>query len=369
MSNRGVLSDIFNSILDSPLLQAWRVVATIRDTGIEPLRTWVPSRLLDDGAQVIDVTEFDDAEAMLLAKEMPALAPLLFGSDQVQAIVRRPFFAGVLIKRHAGDTSVPSSEIELATAWWAGGGYGAEVARAGHRRKTLVGLAEAGAATLGRRIPALGVDPQALAELEADGIVRYVRTGQIVRFVHDIYFEWSFLQLLVSEGDQWLKVIRQVGEPPVLGRVVELLSQTELKDGQDWQKYLGLLEGSTDVRSQWLRAWMVGPFGLPSFRTHESTYNAAILADDARRVAKLAVWFQAEKTKANPIALDGNAFPDLDLIQRLRIADSLAWPSDMDTWRRCCCWLLRRIDDIPTSIRPDIVAVFAGLAARRCGHC
>jgi hypothetical protein len=175
------LSDIFNSILDSPLLQAWRVVATVRDTGIEPLRTWVPTRLLDDGAQVIDVTEFDDAEAMLLAKEMPALAPLLFGSDQVQAIVRRPFFAGVLIRRHAGDTSVPSSEIELATAWWAVGGYGAEVARAGHRRKTLVALAEEGAATLGRRIPALGVDPQALAELEADGIVRYLRTGQTVR--------------------------------------------------------------------------------------------------------------------------------------------------------------------------------------------
>ena len=222
----------------------------------------------------------------------------------------------------------------------------------------LVALAKEGAATLGRRIPRLGVDPQALAELEADGIVRYVRIGQTVRFVHDIYFEWSFLQLLVSEGDQWLSVIRQVGEPPVLGRVVELLSQTELKDGVDWQKYLELLEGATDVRSQWLRAWLVGPFGLPSFWTHESMYTAAMLVDGARRVAKLAVWFQAEKTKANPLALDGKAFPDLELAQRLRIADSLAVPSDIDTWRRCCYWLLRRIDDVPTSIRPHLVTVF-----------
>jgi hypothetical protein len=356
--HRGVLLDIFNTVLNSPLLQTWRVVATVRDTGIEPLRTWLPRGLLDDGAPVIDVTQFDDAEATLLAKEKPALAPLLFGSEQVRAIVRRPFFAGVLIRRHAAETSVPSSEIELATAWWAGGGYGAEAARAGHRRNALVSLAQAGAATLGRRIPALGLDPQALAELEADGIVRFVRTGQMVRFVHDIYFEWSFLQLLVSQGEQWLSIIRQVGEPPVLGRVVELLSQTELKDGRDWRNYLELLEGATDVRSQWLRAWMVGPIGLPSFWTHESMYNATMLADGARRVAKLAVWFQAEKTKANPMALDGKAFPDLELAQRLRLADSLAWPSDVDTWRRCCYWLLRRIDDIPTSIRPDVVAVF-----------
>ncbi|MBN1210300.1 MAG: ATP-binding protein [Myxococcaceae bacterium] len=358
VGQRGVLLDIFNTLLSSPLLRTWRVVATVRDTGIEPLRTWLPSRLLGDGVPVIEVTEFDDTEARLLAKMKPTLAPLLFGSEQVRAIVRRPFFAGVLIRRHGAETSVPNSEIELATAWWVGGGYGAEVARSGHRRAALVGLAQAGAATLGRRIPVLGVDPQALEELEALGVVRHVRTGQTVRFAHDIYFEWSFLQLLVSRGEHWLAVVRQVGEPPVLGRTVELLSQAEFRDRQDWQKHLELLEGTTDVRSQWLRAWMVGPFGLPSFQTHESTYNAAMFADGAKRVAKLVVWFQAEKTKANPMALDGKFAPGLELTQRLLLADSLAWPSDIDSWQRCCYWLLRRIGDIPVSIRPDVVAVF-----------
>jgi len=356
--HRGILLDIFNTMLNYPLLQSCRVIATVRDTGIEPLRTWMPSKLLYDGASVISVTGFDDAEAELLAKERPVLAPLLFGSEQVQTIVRRPFFAAVLIRRHATETSVPSSEIELATAWWAGGGYGAEAPRAGHRRNALVALAQAGAVTLGRRIPALGVDPQALTELEVDGIVRHIRSGQTVCFVHDIYFEWSFLQLLVSKGEQWLNVIREVGEPPVLGRVVELFSQTELTDGANWQKYLEQLEGTTDIRSQWLRAWMVGPFGLPSFRTHESIYNMAMFVGGARRVAKLVVWYQAEKTMANPMALDGKVFPDLELTQRLLLGDALAWPSDIGTWKRCCGWMLRRIDDIPTSIRPDVVAVF-----------
>jgi len=356
--HRGILTDIFNTILDSDLLTNWKVVATVRDTGIEPVRTWLPRKLLDVGAAVIDVAGFDDDEAASLAQSKPALSPLLFGTEQVRAIVRRPFFAGVLIRRHPSDTNAPSSEIELATAWWAGGGYGADPTRAGHRRNVLVELARRGAPTLGKRIQILGVDPQVLVELKADGIIREVRAGHTVDFVHDIYFEWSFLQLLVSQGRQWLDVIRQVGEPPILGRTVELFSQSELKDGTDWQGFLEQLEGATDVRSQWLRAWMVGPFGLPSFQNYEQTYNTVMFADEARRVAKLVVWFQAEKTKANSTVLRGDAIPDLDMIQRIRLADSLAWPSDMNTWGRFIAWLIRRNADIPTSFIPDVVAVF-----------
>ncbi|WP_237247948.1 hypothetical protein [Sideroxyarcus emersonii] len=356
--HRGILTDIFNTILDSDLLANWKVVATVRDTGIEPVRTWLPRKLLVVGAAVIDVAGFDDDEAASLAQSKPALKPLLFGTEQVRAIVRRPFFAGVLIRRHPADTNAPSSEIELATAWWTGGGYGADPTRAGHRRIVLVELARRGAPTLGKRIQILGVDPQVLVELEADGIIRQVRAGHTVDFVHDIYFEWSFLQLLVSQGGQWLDVIRQVGEPPILGRTVELFSQSELKDGNDWQGFLERLESATDVRSQWLRAWMVGPFGLSSFQNYEQTYNAAMFAEGARRVAKLVVWFQAEKTKANPNILGNGALPDLGLIERIRLADSMAWPSDMSTWARFNSWLIRWIHNIPTSTLPDVVAVF-----------
>jgi hypothetical protein len=358
IGNRGVLQDIFHAILNSPCLENWHVIVTVRDTGIESVRTWLPVRFFDRGGCVIEVEGFDDLEAEALAKEKPALGPLLFGSEHVRAIVRRPFFASVLIRHYPTEAQVPSSEVELATAWWVGGGYGAEAARAGYRQHALVQLAQAGAAQLGRRISSQGIDPQSLAELEADGIIRQVRSGHTVCFVHDIYFEWAFLQLLIGKNEKWVDVIREVGEPPVLGRVVELLSQAELKDGEEWQERLVHLETIVGIRSQWLRAWMLGPFGLPDFASHESNFTSTMLADGARRVAKLAVWFQAEKTKPNLKALSNENFPNFDLVQRLVVADALAYPSDFAAWLRFCDWQLLHIDSIPVRLRPEIVAVF-----------
>ncbi|WP_422403539.1 hypothetical protein [Pseudomonas sp. GZD-209] len=358
LGSRGVILDILHTIIDSPLLATWKVVVSVRDTGMEPIRTWLPSSIFDRGAQLIDVNGFDDNEAKILATAKPALRPMLFSDDQVKQIVRRPFFAGVLMQRSTADAGQPGSEVELATAWWEKGGYGAVTARAGKRRSALVQLAHAGANQLGRRIPSLGIDPEALAELEADGIIRQVRTGQTVGFVHDIYFEWAFLQYLISKGERWLEVIREVGEPPVLGRVVELLSQSELQYGEDWKTYLLQLEATTGVRAQWLRSWLVGPFGIPAFPAHETTCNDVLLGNEGKLLSKLVVWYQAERTKANPTPLNAELFPNLELSKRLMFADALAWPSDFDAWHRFCLWLLKNINDIPTSIRSDVVSVF-----------
>ncbi|MCP5793541.1 hypothetical protein NL312_31920, partial [Klebsiella pneumoniae] len=43
---RGVITDLMAQILTSPALSGWRIVATARDAGIEPLRSWVPTALM-----------------------------------------------------------------------------------------------------------------------------------------------------------------------------------------------------------------------------------------------------------------------------------------------------------------------------------
>lgn len=358
VEHRGILLDLLNTIHSSPLLSGWCVVATVRDTGMEPLRTWLPGCLFSSGVRTLTIDSFDDGEAEALAQAKPALRPLLFGSDPVRAVVRRPFFAAVLAKEIDSSNARATSEVDLAALWWERGGYGADPTRVGYRRNALVQLAKTGAHQLGRRIPIGDVDAQALAELEADGIVRPVRLGHTVQFSHDIFFEWAFLQHLVRADDAWPEVIREVGEPPALGRVVELLSQAELAHGENWAKHLAALEGNQRLRSQWLRAWMAGPFSLETFAQHSAAFDRAMLDTAHSRVRQVVVWYQAERTKPNTAILENSDTSDLDLAKRMLYADMWGHPSDVAAWARFCGWLLDHTPDIPTSVIPDVVSAF-----------
>lgn len=356
--HRGILLDLLNTVHSSELLSGWSIVATVRDTGMEPLRTWLPPRLFSSGVRTLTIDSFDDEEAEALAQAKPAMRPLLFGSDSVRAVVRRPFFAAILAKEVDASNAPATSEVDLAALWWERGGYGADPTRVGYRRNALVQLAKAGAHQLGRRIPVADIDAQVLSELEADGIVRPVRRGHSVQFSHDIFFEWAFLQHLVRADDAWSDVIREVGEPPALGRVVELLSQAELAHGENWAKHLAILEANQGLRSQWLRAWMAGPFSLETFPQHSSAFNRAMFDANHARVLKVVVWYQAEKTKPNTAILERSDAPELDLAKRMLYADMWGHPSDLTAWVHFCDWLLDHASDIPTSVIPDVVAAF-----------
>ena len=68
---RAILTDILGQILTNPALSDWRVVATARDTGIEPLRNWVPPALLaSGGVGYVDVQNLTDEEANSLADSL-----------------------------------------------------------------------------------------------------------------------------------------------------------------------------------------------------------------------------------------------------------------------------------------------------------
>lgn len=356
--HRGVIIDLLNTIHSSTHLSGWSVVASVRDTGMEPLRTWLPSKLFAGGIRTLVVDSFDDEEAEALAQAKPALQRLLFGPPAVQSVVRRPFFAAVLAKESDTGSATATSEVDLASLWWQRGGYAADPRRVGYRRNALVELARAGANQLGRRIPVAGIDAAVLVELEADGIIRSVRLGHSVQFVHDIFFEWAFLQYLVSEGEDWVGAIQRIGEPPALGRVVELHSQTELVHRENWAHYLATLEADNTLRSQWLRAWMAGPFSLETFEQHASTFDRAMFDTAHARVGKLIVWYQAEKTQPNTKVLERSDLPDLDIADRMLYADMLGYPSDIAAWARFCTWLLEHAADLPVDAIPDVVAAF-----------
>ncbi len=364
---RAIVTDLLGQLLTNPALSDWRVVVSARDTGIEPLRNWVPPAMLaSGGVGYVDVENLTDEDARLLADSLPALRPLLTGgNERVRTLARRPFFAAVLARgfsRAAYPSGfAPQSEVDLVEAWWIRGGYDAQAPQALARQRGLIELAQLSAPDLGRNVRIRDLSTatrDVLPALEEDGLVQQVRTGHTAQFSHDIFFEWSFLHLLLDQGDDWIATLTATGEPPALARVVELLSQAAYPLFPDqWSRELHALERA-QLRPQWLRAWLVAPIFSPRFAEHADMFAASLAENGHRLLRKLLVWMQAEKTTPNPMVLSGVLGGDLDTASRIRIADSLGWPSDFAAWRRLLMWALEQIQSIPDTHIRDLVTLF-----------
>lgn len=363
---RAIVTDLLGQLLTNRALSDWRVVATARDAGIEPLRNWVPPALLaSGGVGYVDVENLTDEEASSLADSLPALRPLLTGgNDRVKALARRPFFAAVLARGFSRAAYAagfaPQSEVDLVEAWWTRGGYDAHAPQALARQRGLIELAQRSAPDLGRNVRIRDLSPatrDVLPSLEEDGLVQQVRTGHTAQFSHDIFFEWSFLHLLLDQGEEWIATLNAVGEPPALARVVELLSQATYSLPDQWPRELHALERA-QLRPQWLRAWLVAPVFSPRFAEHADMFAASLTANGHRLFGKLLVWMQAEKTTPNPMVLSGVLGGDLDAAARIRIADSLGWPSDFAAWRRLLTWAIEQVESIPDAQLRDLVTLF-----------
>jgi hypothetical protein len=356
--HQAVILDVIRTIVESPLLDNWRVVVSLRDSGIEVLRNWLGEYLDALMVETLSVDQLSDDEAETLAEAKPHLRPLLFGSVQVQEIVRRPFFAKVLNQSYVADPSVqtfaPQSEIDLIANWWRCGGYNEIGQTAIERQRALLDLARIQARRLSQPIGLSQLTSvEHISDLRSDGILNNAREGISVRFAHDVFFEWSFFHVLADRGTEWMKEIKDCGEPPAVARVVELAAQWEYAQGKDWRDYLAQAEGS-ELRSQWLRAWLVGPLGTARFEADEDQFATAVFADDFRLFRKVLVWFQAAKTSPNSSILAAS----LPQEQRQRFADLLGWPSDFPAWRRLIYFILRRTSNIPQRLYPDILAIF-----------
>lgn len=360
-AHRGIIIDLLAAIERSPGLAGWRVLATLRDSGVEPVRTWLPQ--LFDGGRVgsIRVDALDDDEASALAEARPHLRPLLFGPEPVRTLVRRPFFAKVLDGARTQAEGTPRSEIELMGQWWARGGFDAEGGQARARQRALLRLV---------RLRALQPDaPVALDELDdtllplveeliADGVLEDSGDQHFVRFAHDIFFEWSFAQLLVGAGTRWLNELRAAGEPPVIGRAVDLRAQaTFMSDPSAWTRELTALS-DPGLRSQWRRVWLLAPLNHPDFHSRAEGFDAAVNAEGQALLRLALVWFQAQHTVPNAGVLDRSAvdIPDRDV--RLRAADLLGWPDDLRLWMRFLHFLNGRMATLPHRLLPQVLTLF-----------
>lgn len=81
-----------------------------------------------------------------------------------------------------------------------------------------------------------------------------------------------------------------------------------------------------------------------------SGYTQTLREKDFDLFNKLLTWFQAEKTKANPIFLQQ---PD-----QLQLAIQHPWPSDAFLWRTLLEYVFKLIPNTPHRLYPQILKIF-----------
>ena len=359
---RNIVKDLLRAMSKEPTLSNWRVLVTSRNQGLEPFRAWLPSGLYQStGIGDVAVGRFDDNEAELLAGKLPGLRSLLFGTEAVREIARRPFFAAVLARGAVDGVSLETahSEIDLISYWWSGGGYDATPATLPQRQRALLDLAQVGARVLGKSVSSLQIAPDTisrLAELQVDGIVKTADEGATYSFTHDIFFEWAFYRLFIGLGAQWTDALSAAGEAPLLGRVVSLFSQYQIGGGQSWESSYTTLENG-NLRPQWRRAWLTGPPASPLFEVVRDRFQVFLVKDNFVLLKRFLVWFQAEHTIPSPLIIANESLA-IDSAARIRAADLLGWPSDGETWGRVLDWLMELLNDLPTPLLPHVLELF-----------
>ena len=347
-NSKPIIEELIHTVFNNSALTNWKIVTTLRDTGLEPLKVWVGTLLKSTPIQTLDVDILNDDECNELAQKIPSISGMILRDSKVKDIIRRPFFAKVLTSLNANGFE-PESESELIVEWWERGGFDATGQAIYNRQDLLKTISEIKSQNLSNGVKRRDIRPiDALDSLVVDGIIRVDTKSSTVDFTHDIFFEWSLLYVLLEEGKEWLSKIEEFGQPPFIARVVELLAQREFIDGE-WNNHL-LNPKFKELRSQWLRAWVIGPIGHPKFIEFSNKYTEALLENDFDLFNKLLTWFQAEKTKANPIFLKQ--------ADKLEMAIQYPWPSDVLLWKTLLEYIVKVIPSTTPKVYPKILKNF-----------
>jgi len=349
--HRPIIEELISLILNDPLLIEWKIVVTLRETGLEPLRTWLGSVLKQASIGNVTVNKLDDNEANILSTQFPNLRSLLFSSSEnVKHVTRTPFFAKVLSTLSLSNDTSPESELDLIHEWWKRGGYSATSQKVIDRQNALLELAERKVKNLSKPVKRRSLNSNSeLDELNSDGVIRVDTKKPTVDFAHDIFFEWSLLYNLFEADDAWLDKIEAFGQPPAIARVVELLAQQKLEDSE-WSSDINKPKFD-ELRSQWMRAWLLGAISHPQISTYAEQFRGKLAENDYALYEKLLVWFQAEKTQPNPLILATS--------KDMRTATSMAWPSDLMLWFKVIRFILYDISSLPEFLYPQIIGVFS----------
>lgn len=203
---------------------AWRVILLARAEDWARLRVALARKAPDLVIHVEPLGDFEPADVAVVTRAVPGLGPLV-RQPRLETVLRKAKILSLVAEHlQAGGTMDPkdvAGESHLAQWWWT-----ARVRTGDNpalRARAMEALARKQAEDLQHTVREADLDLAmlpAFAALTRDGIC--VSRGDTVAFQHDLYADWTRLQLLIGEGDKWIDYAKARLASPLWHRAIRL---------------------------------------------------------------------------------------------------------------------------------------------------
>lgn len=365
IGQRAVVNDLFRTLEEVPLSEDgsrhWTVVFSAREENLQDVYRWLKWQALGKPTR-LQVPELTEEELQSIVEHSPRLKPLL-SLSQLSPILKNPLMLRLLedprMLPNSEDLPPVATEIEIGKVWW-DRLVGNENSVSGRERKSsLLRLGRQVVKSPGKHFTVEEtVTPESIISLAADRIIVQDPDREVYRFGHDLLEDWVMYRLLDQRREDLSAYIQELDEPFGLYRSVQLLGLALLENSNtadSWIQLIKQVEQASELSPRWRQALLTAPLVSPRSSELLDKAEPLLIADNARRLIELMVAIRTLEVMPNFSLMSFFTEEELrssDGVMPLLMSDPIPrW----SVWQPFMGWLLKRLNDLPTTVRPEVV--------------
>ncbi|MBE9257079.1 hypothetical protein [Dolichospermum sp. LEGE 00246] len=359
-----VIKDLFHTLVEVPLSEDssrhWKVVFTAREENLQQIYKWLNWQALGKPAR-LQVPELTQAELQSVLEHIPRLKPLL-SLSQLSPILKNPLMLKLLedprMLPNIEDLPHIATEIEVSNVWWSRVVIGQNPIIGEGREQILTSLGEKAVKFPGTRLRIENANPEAVVSLKQDRILIQDPDRRLFRFGHDLLEDWVMLRVINEYREELPAYLKELGEPFGLLRSVQLVGVALLEShatAESWINLIEQVEQASELSPRWRQALLTAPLVSPRSSELLDKAEPLLVADNARRLIELLIAVRTLEVMPNfslMFLFTEAELKSSDRVMPILMSDPIPrW----SVWQPFMGWLLKRINDLPTNVRPEVV--------------
>jgi len=365
IGKRAITNDLLHTLAEVPLSEDgsrhWTVVFSAREENLQDVYGWLNWQVLGKPTR-LQVPELTKEEIQCIVEHSPRLKPLL-SLSQLSPILRNPLMLRLLedprmLPNPEGLPPV-ATEIEVSKVWW-DRLIGHEGSVSGRDRKSaLLRLGKQVIKSPGKHFTVEdALSSESIISFTADQIIKKDPVREVYHFGHHLLEDWVMFRVLDQHREDLSAYLQELDEPLGLYRAVQLLGLTLLenyKTADAWINLIEQVEQGSELSPRWRQALLTAPLVSPRSSELLDKAEPLLIADNARRLIELLVAVRTLEVMPNFSLMSLFTEAELkfrDRLMPLFMSDPIPrW----SVWQPFISWLLKRINDLPASVRPEVV--------------